>query len=182
MLAALTGDIEEAWVCLERPADQLASAEQVTELTTYLVAQCVVSLAAGDRPSGIPEGSRGSRCGPPSSTARALSRPGTAGLWLRDAEGVRAALTGRGPSPPTGGGGAAHAEAGLAALEGEQRSGRGVLGGHRGLAGARVHVRPRSVRAGPRHAAGPRPPECHRGQGGEGHSSTELGAKPSSSG
>jgi hypothetical protein len=48
MLAALTGNPEEASTCLEPHADRLAASESVTVRATYLMDQALMDLATGD--------------------------------------------------------------------------------------------------------------------------------------
>jgi class 3 adenylate cyclase len=121
MLTALTGDPAQASACLEQHADRIAATEFVTARTTYLEARSVVSLAAGDLEAAHREAADAVSADPLGiNSPTALAIQARALLWLRDVEGVRAALMamtrfrGRWMAAER-----LTVEAGLAALEGQ---------------------------------------------------------------
>ena len=95
ILAAFTGDPEEASACLERGADRLSSAESVGLRATYFKARALVSLATGDIEAAHREAIEAVSVDPMGiNSPTALAIQARAALWLRVAEGVRAGLAG----------------------------------------------------------------------------------------
>jgi hypothetical protein len=111
---------EEASACLDRRADGLAAAERVTGRTTYLRARALVSLVAADLEAARQESAEAASADPMGiNSPPALAIQARACLWLRDAEGARAGLTGMKAFPGRRVAAARlTAEAGLAVLEG----------------------------------------------------------------
>ena len=94
MLAALTGDAEEASACLERHADRLAASEDVPVRATYLRTRALVSLATGDLEAARRESAEAVSADPMGiNSPNALAIQARACLWLRDVKGAREALT-----------------------------------------------------------------------------------------
>ncbi len=94
MLAALTGDPAEAAAHLAQHADRIGAAS-VAARTTYLEAQSLVNLAAGDLESARREAAEAVSADPSGiNTPTALAIQARAALWLRDVGLARESLSG----------------------------------------------------------------------------------------
>jgi class 3 adenylate cyclase/tetratricopeptide (TPR) repeat protein len=93
VLAALTGDPEEAATCFERHADRMTATELVTGRATYLMDRALASLGTDDIEAARQESAEAVSADPTGiNSPRALAIQARACLWLRDAEGARTAL------------------------------------------------------------------------------------------